>query len=54
MVALVKEVKQTLVPYNFTILVACLRPFGYTYIFSTKMDDNVDIWNLIAYDYSRS
>lgn len=52
MVLLLKTVSEALVPNNYTISVACPGPFGYTYLLPAEMDQYVDIWNLMAYDYS--
>jgi chitinase len=51
MVLLLKEVRQALLPNNYTVSVACPGPFGYMYLLPDKMDQYVDIWNLMAYDY---
>lgn len=54
MVSLLKEVQQALRPNNFTVSVACPGPFGYRYMLPAQMDQYVDFWNLMAYDYSGS
>lgn len=51
MVLLLKEVRQTLSPSNYTVSVAAPGPFGYTYLLLAEMDQYVDMWNLMAYDY---
>lgn len=52
MVLLLKEVRQTLLPNNYTVTVACPGPFGYTHLLPAEIDQHVDFWNLMAYDYS--
>jgi chitinase len=54
MVLLLKEVRQAFLPNNYTLSVACPGPFGYTYLLPAEMDEYVDIWNLMAYDYAGS
>jgi chitinase len=51
MVLLLKAVRQALLPNNYTVSVACPGPFGYSYLLPAEMDQYVDIWNLMAYDY---
>jgi chitinase len=54
MVLLLKEVRQVFLPNNYTLSIACPGPFGYTYLLPAEMDEYVDIWNLMAYDYAGS
>jgi chitinase len=57
MVLLLKAVREALntygesLLYNFTLTVACPGPFGYQQLYLAEMDQYVDFWNLMAYDY---
>jgi chitinase len=38
-------------PYNFTLTTTCPGPYGYQYLRLSEMDEYVDFWNLLAFDY---
>jgi chitinase len=38
-------------PYNFTLTTTCPGPYGYQDLRLSEMDEYVDFWNLLAFDY---
>ena len=39
-------------PYNFTLTVTAPGPFGYQQLYLAEMNQYVDFWNPMAYDYA--
>ena len=60
MVALLQTVRQALdtygnslsTPYHFILTAACPGPYGYQYLRLSEMNQTVDFWNFMAYDYT--
>ena len=49
---LIKAVSKALVPSYYTVSVACPRLFSYTYLLLAEIDQYMDFWNLIVYNYT--
>jgi chitinase len=39
-------------PYNFTLTTTCPAPYGYQYLNLSEMDESVDFWNFLAFNYA--